>query len=105
MRIVSDLWRRRPASTCRAPRADQRASLTPGIGLVMPVCAVDLSVRVFAIPCYILPAPEAVLHALWSGIAVNPASPIGYYLPLWGTLSNAAIGFASASGWGSFSAR
>ena len=33
-------------------------------------------------------------RALWSGLAVSPTSSLGYYLPLWGTLSNAAIGFA-----------
>ena len=47
-------------------------------------------------------APGAALHpagagsvfvALWSGIAVSPASPLGYYLPLWSTLSNALLGF------------
>jgi NitT/TauT family transport system permease protein len=31
--------------------------------------------------------------ALWSGIAVSPASALGYYLPLWSTLSNALLGF------------
>jgi len=35
-----------------------------------------------------------VVRALWSGLAVSPTSSLGYYLPLWGTLSNAAIGFA-----------
>ena len=45
------------------------------------------------VPPYILPAPEGVFVALWSGIAVSPASPLGYYLPLWSTLSNALLGF------------
>ncbi len=56
--------------------------------------------RLLHLPPYILPAPEAVVHALWSGIAVNPASPVGYYLPLWGTFRNAAIGFAVGSALG-----
>jgi len=43
---------------------------------------------------YILPAPEQVFVALWSGIAVSPASPLGWYLPLWSTMSNALLGFA-----------
>ena len=34
------------------------------------------------------------------GLAVSPASPLGYYLPLWGTLKNAALGFALGSGSG-----
>ena len=46
------------------------------------------------IPPYILPAPERVFTALWSGIAVSPASPLGFYIPLWNTMSNALLGFA-----------
>jgi NitT/TauT family transport system permease protein len=59
-----------------------------------------LSVRFLRVPAYILPAPEAVLRALWSGLAVSPASPKGYYLPLWSTLSNAATGFGIGTGLG-----
>ena len=44
------------------------------------------------VPPYILPGPEGVFTALWSGIAVSPASQLGYYLPLWSTLSNALFG-------------
>ena len=50
-------------------------------------------VAVLQVPAYILPAPEGVFVALWSGIAVSPASALGYYLPLWSTLSNALLGF------------
>jgi len=64
------------------------------IGLVVLIAAWIASVQVFNIPSYILPRPEAVVRALWSGLAVSPTSSLGYYLPLWGTLSNAAIGFA-----------
>jgi len=64
------------------------------IGLVVLIGAWIVSVQVFNIPSYILPKPEAVVRALWSGLAVSPTSSLGYYLPLWGTLSNAAIGFA-----------
>jgi NitT/TauT family transport system permease protein len=52
-----------------------------------------IAVYRFNVPSYILPAPEAVVRALWSGLAVSPASPLGYYLPLWGSLKNAACGF------------
>lgn len=51
-------------------------------------------VIVLKVPPYILPAPEQVFVALWSGIAVSPASPLGWYLPLWSTMSNALLGFA-----------
>lgn len=52
-----------------------------------------LGVVVMKVPPYILPAPEQVFVALWSGIAVSPASPLGWYLPLWSTMSNALLGF------------
>jgi NitT/TauT family transport system permease protein len=55
-----------------------------------------------SIPAYILPAPERVFTALWSGIAVSPASPLGFYLPLWSTVSNALIGFAIGAALGLF---
>jgi NitT/TauT family transport system permease protein len=64
------------------------------IGLLVLIAAWIVAIQVFNIPAYILPKPEAVVRALWSGLAVSPTSPLGYYLPLWGTLSNAAIGFA-----------
>ncbi len=50
-------------------------------------------VIVLKVPPYILPAPEQVFVALWSGIAVSPASPLGWYMPLWSTMSNALLGF------------
>ena len=59
-----------------------------------------MAVKYLAVPTYILPAPSAVWNALWSGIAVSPSSPLGYYLPLWGTLKNAALGLAIGSGLG-----
>jgi len=52
-----------------------------------------LGVIVMKVPPYILPAPEQVFVALWSGIAVSPASPLGWYMPLWSTMSNALLGF------------
>ena len=75
-------------------------SLIGAIGLVVLLAAWEASVHLLHLPSYILPAPEAVVHALWSGLAVSPASPLGYYLPLWGTLHNAAIGFAIGAGGG-----
>ena len=59
-----------------------------------------LSVIAFKVPPYILPAPEQVFTALWSGIAVAPTSPLGWYLPLWSTMSNALLGFAIGAGLG-----
>ena len=52
------------------------------------------SVDFFDVPSYILPSPEQVVVALWSGLAVPVSSPLGWYLPLWSTLANALIGFA-----------
>jgi len=88
-----------PAS--RKPgRAEINGSVIAGIGLVALIALWIMAVRFLRVPPYILPAPEAVLNALWSGIAISPASPKGYYLPLWSTLSNAATGFAIGSGLG-----
>jgi len=82
------------------PRSGVSGSLIAGIGLVVLIALWVLAVRVLRVPPYILPAPEAVLKALWSGLAIDPASPKGYYLPLWSTLSNAATGFAIGSALG-----
>lgn len=59
-----------------------------------------LSVMLFKVPPYILPAPEQVFTALWSGLAVAPSSPLGWYMPLWSTMSNALLGFAIGAGLG-----
>ena len=59
-----------------------------------------LAVAILQVPVYILPAPEGVFTALWSGIAVLPTSALGFYLPLWSTLSNALLGFLIGAGFG-----
>lgn len=83
----------------RAP-ARLNGSLIAALGLVVLIAVWEAAVHVMHLPSYILPAPEAVVRALWSGLAVNPASPLGYYLPLWGTFRNAAAGFAIGAGLG-----
>lgn len=83
----------------RSARADG-GTLIALFGLVLLLGLWEGAVRVLRLPPYILPAPEAVWRALLSGILVNPASPLGYYLPLWGTLRNAAIGFLIGSALG-----
>lgn len=70
------------------------------IGLIILFTGWWAAVKYMEIPSYILPTPMAVWNALWSGIAVSPASPLGYYLPLWGTLKNAALGLLIGSGLG-----
>jgi NitT/TauT family transport system permease protein len=82
-----------PAST-GTKRSIRLGSPIAWIGLIVLIASWTAAVQVFHIPSYILPRPDAVVRALWSGLAVNPTSPLGYYLPLWGTLSNAAMGFA-----------
>lgn len=62
-------------------------------GLLTLLVVWKLIVMGLDVPSYILPPPERVFIALWSGIAVSPASPLGFYLPLWSTLSNALLGF------------
>ena len=69
-------------------------------GLLTLLLLWKLIVLGFSVPSYILPPPERVFIALWSGIAVSPASPLGFYLPLWSTLSNALLGFLIGAGLG-----
>lgn len=53
----------------------------------------QVAVQVFQVPSYILPGPERVFNALWSGLAVPLDSRVGFYLPLGSTLGHAALGF------------
>ncbi|MBV1705956.1 MAG: ABC transporter permease [Hyphomicrobiales bacterium] len=69
-------------------------------GLVALIALWQFAVTRLHLPAYILPAPLAVLKALWTGIAVAPSSPLGWYLPLWSTLRNATFGFVIGSGFG-----
>jgi NitT/TauT family transport system permease protein len=85
-----------PRRRRRAPNAGLLASL----GFIVILIVWYASVSLLDVPPYILPTPAAVVRALWSGIAVSPASPLGYYIPLWGTLSNAALGFTIGTGLG-----
>jgi NitT/TauT family transport system permease protein len=89
----------KPVARPRARRG-VNGSVIGVVGLVVLFAAWDLSVRVLQVPSYILPAPAAVVRALWSGLAVSPSSPLGYYLPLWGTLKNAAVGLFVGAGLG-----
>jgi NitT/TauT family transport system permease protein len=85
-----------PANKKKEPKAINGALVTL-IGLVVLFAGWALAVKYLSVPAYILPSPTAVWNALWSGLAVNPASPLGYYIPLWGTLKNAAIGLVIGS--------
>src|SRR5947209_1442760 len=89
-----------PPPPVQGKRQAVNGSIIAGIGLIALIALWIFAVRVLRVPPYILPSPEAVLNALWSGLAVNPASPKGFYLPLWSTLSNAATGFAIGTGLG-----
>jgi NitT/TauT family transport system permease protein len=73
-------------------RRGQKIGLTI-LGIVVLLVFWDLGVKQLHVPPYILPAPDTVLAALWSGLDVAPSSSIGFYLPLASTLWNAAIGF------------
>ena len=89
-----------PAVSPQRRPAPRSLALVPFIGLIVLGALWYVAVQFLKVPTYILPAPEAVARALWSGIAVSPSSPLGYYLPLWGTLKNAALGFALGSCFG-----
>jgi NitT/TauT family transport system permease protein len=53
----------------------------------------EASVDLFKMPPYIIPSPDRVLNALWSGLAVPLNSRVGFYVPLWNTLEHATLGF------------
>lgn len=75
-------------------RRDRVRNIGIGIaGFLALLLAWKLVVVGLNVPPYILPTPERVFVALWSGIAVSPSSVLGFYLPLWSTLSNAVLGF------------
>src|SRR5690348_14462811 len=86
------------ASAAAAETRRRRARLrTVGIGIIgflVLLLVWKLGVMLFKVPPYILPAPEEVFTALWSGIAVAPSNALGWYLPLWSTMSSALLGFA-----------
>jgi len=88
------------AKSKRRGKRGVNGSVIGAIGLVVLFIVWDVSVRVLQVPSYILPSPLSVWRALWSGLAVSPSSPLGYYLPLWGTLKNAAIGLSVGAGAG-----
>lgn len=77
-----------------------RTYIVTSLGFCVVLIAWDLSVRFLNVPAYILPSPEAVFKALKAGLLAPLDSPAGFYLPLWGTLSNAAMGFAFGTGLG-----
>lgn len=81
-----------PAAPARR-RAELPSGVIAGGGLVVLLGLWEAAVHLWHLPGYILPDPASVWRALWSGIAVSPASPLGWYRPLWGTFRNAAIGF------------
>ncbi|CCE03379.1 ABC transporter permease [Bradyrhizobium sp. STM 3809] len=92
-----------PALSSTPTKSRRRISLgspIAWIGLAVLIVSWIAAVNLLNIPSYILPKPDAVLRALWSGLAVSPTSPLGYYLPLWSTLSNAAVGCAIGVGLG-----
>ncbi len=98
---------REPAAGAKAPpalpaaglgRAMQR--LVPGrsgmlglAGLALLLSLWELSVHWLKVPSYVLPSIEDVLRSLAHGLFVSPADRTGYFLPLWSTLSNTAIGY------------
>lgn len=69
-------------------------------GFLALVLMWKVSVAALNVPPYIVPAPERVWAALMSGLAVPPGNPLGFYLPMWSTLSKALLGFVIGAGLG-----
>jgi NitT/TauT family transport system permease protein len=70
----------------------QRLAISLGVFVVFIATWIG-AVKVFGLKSYILPMPGDVLKALWAGIAVPITDQTGFYIPLWVTLSNSALGF------------
>jgi NitT/TauT family transport system permease protein len=91
-----------PASS--AAESEPRAMLARLAGrllgvilFVALVATVEIVVRVFAVPSYILPAPSDVLWALYAGFARALASPAAYYIHIGITATEALAAFAIGS--------
>jgi NitT/TauT family transport system permease protein len=69
-------------------------------GFLALVLMWKVSVAALNVPPYIVSAPERVWAALMSGLAVPPGNPLGFYLPMWSTLSKALLGFVIGAGLG-----
>jgi len=99
---VSNVAPMTPKAAPKRPTFDPKAGgyVINLLGLLLLFGGWALCVQALNVPPYILPAPTAVARALWSGLAVDPSSPLGYYLPLWGTMRNAMIGLGIGCGLG-----
>ena len=67
--------------TNRKKRRPINGSAIAGAGLLVLIGIWELAVHWLHLPSYVIPAPEAVLRSLWSGIAVAPSSPSGPRAP------------------------
>lgn len=75
-------------------RRDRMRNITIGIaGFLTLILVWKLAVTGLNVPPYVVPAPERVWAALMSGIWVSPSNQLGFYLPMWSTLSKALAGF------------
>ena len=69
-----------------------RSSIISMAGLAVVLGGWELLVHGTGIPSYVLPSIEDVVRSLADGLLVPVTDRSGYYLPLWSTLSNSAIG-------------
>ncbi|HTX54735.1 MAG TPA: ABC transporter permease [Candidatus Baltobacteraceae bacterium] len=77
----------------------RRAAINGGVFVLLLACWI-VAVRAFGLKSYILPLPGDVLKALWAGLAVSITDKAGFYVPLWVTLGNSALGFLLGSALG-----
>ena len=85
-------------STDERAAASRFADATLGVVLfVALVAALEIIVRVFAIPSYILPAPSEIAYALYAGFAGSVWSRGAYYIHIGITATEALASFAIGS--------
>ncbi len=60
----------------------------------------EVTVKVFEVPFFLLPAPSGVLTSLRDGLSESLTSRVGFYLHTYYTVSEALLGFVIGSGLG-----
>jgi NitT/TauT family transport system permease protein len=70
------------------------------ISLAGLLAVLEIAIRLFNVPQYVLPAPSAIGQSLWRGFAAGLTAPNGYYIHIWTTFLEAFASFVIGSGLG-----
>jgi NitT/TauT family transport system permease protein len=70
------------------------------VSLAILLGLLELAVRLFQVPQYVLPAPSDIGQSLWRGFSAGLTAPTGYYVHIWTTFVEAFSSFVVGSGLG-----